>query len=152
MFSQWMVGIAFFLHASPRYRHAKKFFYNLLENPAYPYKRFFDYTMMVLIVISVYILILHVKHEVSPKWIFFNNYVVSFIFFIEYMLRLWVYSDTSKIVIEQYEHDVFIQRPFNYFNALRTIFKNKLTFVTSTSSIIDMLAIMPFFHEFRILR
>lgn len=152
MFSQWMVGIAFFLHASPRYRHAKKFFHNLLENPSYPYKKFFDYTMMVLIIISVYILILHVKHDVSPKWIFFNNYVVSFIFFIEYMLRLWIYSDTSKIVIEQYEHDVFIQRPFNYFDAFRTIIKNKLSFITSTSAIIDMLAIMPFFHEFRILR
>ena len=102
MIGRLIVGIAFYLHASARYRHIKKFFYNLLENPAYPYKKFFDYTMMALIAMSVYILILHVKNDVSPEWLFFNNYVVSLIFLAEYILRLWVYSDTSKVIIEEY--------------------------------------------------
>jgi voltage-gated potassium channel len=55
MIGEWIVGIAFYLHASPRYRHTKKFFHNLLENHSYPYKKFFDYTMMALIAMSVYI-------------------------------------------------------------------------------------------------
>lgn len=152
MISRWIVGIAFFLHASPTYRHLKKFAFNLLENPNYPYKKFFDYTMMLLIAISVYILIRHVKHEVNQDWLFFNNYVISFIFLIEYLLRFWVYSDNSKVIIEQYEHDLFLQRPFKLWNVLHNIFMTKMSFVFSLPAIIDLLAIMPFFHEMRLLR
>ena len=152
MIGRWVVGIAFFLHDSSRYRRLKKFFHNLLENPTYPYKKFFDYAMMVLIVISVYILVHHVKYEVKPDWLFFNNYVISVIFLLEYLLRFWVYSDNTKVIIEQYEHDLFLQRPFNVLAALRQIIVIKLKFVFSLSAIIDLLAIMPFFHEMRLLR
>lgn len=152
MIGQWIVGIAFFLQASPRYRHVKKFFHNLLENTAYPYKKFFDYSMMLLIVISVYILVHHVKYEVKPDWLFFNNYVISVVFMIEYLLRLWVYSDNSKAIIEQYEHDLFLQRPFKLLTVMRHIAATKAGFIFSTSAIIDLLAIMPFFHEMRLLR
>lgn len=152
MIGGWIVGIAFFLHASTRYRQTKKFFHNLLENPSYPYKKFFDYTMMALIAMSVYILILHVKHDVNAEWLFFNNYVVSLIFLVEYLLRLWVYSDTSKVIIEEYEHDLFLQRPFRWVSTLRIIGLKKLEYVVSPSAIIDLLAIMPFFHEMRLLR
>jgi voltage-gated potassium channel len=152
MIGRWIVGIAFFLQASPRYRHVKKFFHNLLENPAYRYKKVFDYVMMVLIVISVYILVHHVKYDVKPDWLFFNNYVISVIFMIEYVLRLWVYSDNSKVIIEQYEHDLFLQRPFKLLSALHHIIVTKSKFVFSASAIIDLLAIMPFFHEMRLLR
>jgi len=149
---RWIVGLAFFLHTSPRYRHYKKFFYNLLENPAYPYKKFFDYFMMALIVVSVYILIRHVKHEMSEGWLFFNSYVISLIFLGEYLLRFWVYSDLSKIIIDQYEHDLFLQRSFRLRHALRQGVINKAGYVLSPSAIIDLLAIMPFFHELRMLR
>lgn len=152
MIGRWIVGIAFFLHASPRYRHFKKVAYNLLENPNYPYKKFFDYTMMLLIGISIYILIRHVKHDVNPDWLFFNNYIISMIFMVEYLLRLWIYSDSSKMIIEQYEHDLFLQRPFKLWNALRRIVIHKSGFVFSPSAIIDLLAITPFFHEMRLLR
>ncbi|MFY9142295.1 ion transporter [Sulfuricurvum sp.] len=152
MVGQWIVGLAFFLHTSPRYRHYKKFFYNLLENSAYPYKKYFDYFMMSLIVISVYILIRHVKHEMSEGWLFFNSYVISLIFFMEYMLRMWIYSDLSKIVIDQYEHDLFLQRSFSFRKALHKSVVNKAGYVFSLSAIIDLLAIMPFFHELRMLR
>ncbi len=152
MFIRWIVGIAFFLHASPRYRHVKKFIYNFLENPNYPYKRFFDYAMMVLIAISIYILIRHVKHDVSADWLFFNNYVISFIFLVEYLLRLWVYSDNSKAIIDQYEHDLFLQRPFRLWSVIRHITAIKSGFIFSPPAIIDLLAIMPFFHEMRLLR
>ena len=108
--------------------------------------------MMILIVISVYILVHHVKYEVKPDWLFFNNYVISVIFLIEYLLRLWVYSDNSKAIIEQYEHDLFLQRPFKVLTALHHIILTKSKFVFSPSAIIDLLAIMPFFHEMRLLR
>jgi voltage-gated potassium channel len=152
MIGRWIVGLAFFLNTSLRYRHVKKFFYNLLENTAYPYKKYFDYTMIALIIISVYILIRHVKHDVSPEWLFFNNYIVSIIFLIEYILRLWIYSDNSKAIIEQYEHDLFLQRPFKLGSVLKRIVVTKSGFIFSPAAIIDLLAIMPFFHEMRLLR
>ena len=152
MIGRWIVGLAFFLHAAPRYHHAKNFFYNLLENSNYHYKKIFDYTMMVLIFISVYILILHVKHNISHGWLVFNNFIVSLIFLIEYLLRLWIYSSSTKIIIDQYEHDLFLQRPFQWTNALHQVFSSKLKYILSPSAIVDLLAIMPFFHEMRLLR
>ncbi len=152
MIGRALVGIAFYLHGSIRYRRAKKFFYNLLENPAYPYKKFFDYLMIGLIAISVYILIRHVKHDVSPQMLFFNNYVISIIFLCEYLLRMWVYSDGSKVIIERYEHDLFLQRPFRWIEAVRAIAAKKGEYVVSPSALIDLFAIMPFFHELRMLR
>lgn len=152
MISRAILGVAFFLHASPRYRRIKKFFYNLLENSSYPYKKIFDYTMIMLIIVSVLILIRHVKHYVSPELLFFNNYIVSIIFLVEYLLRFWVYSDLSKVLIDQYEHDLFLQRPFRVGEAYRKIIAKKGEYVFSTAALIDLMAIMPFFHELRILR
>lgn len=152
MVGRALVGISFYLQGSPRYRCTKNFFYNLLENHSFLYKRLLDYTMLLLIGLSVYILIRHVKHDVSPEWIFFNNYVISLIFFVEYMLRLWVFSDSSKLIIEQYEHDLFLQRPFRWARALRRIVSNKAEYISSPSAVIDLFAIMPFFHELRLLR
>lgn len=152
MFGRLIVESAFFLHASPSYRHVKKFFYNLLENSAYPYKKFFDYAMIVLIIVSVLILIRHVKHDVSPELLFFNNYIVSIIFLIEYLLRFWVHGDISKIIIDQYEHDLFLQRSFQWQISFRKIVSNKAEYVLSTAALIDLMAIMPFFHELRMLR
>jgi len=152
MLGRGLVDFAYFLQASPRYRRTKKLFHNLLENPSYPYKKVFDYTMIALILTSVYILTRHVKHDVSPEWIFFNNYVISIIFMIEYLLRFWTYSDTSKLITEQYEHDMYLQRPFSFWIAFKDIVVVKSRYVFSLAAIVDLMAIMPFFHELRMLR
>lgn len=152
MVGRWIVAFAFFLHSYPLYKHAKNFAYNLLENSHSSYKKYFDYAMIALIFLSVYILIRQVKHEMSLEWIYFNNYIISLIFLVEYLMRLWVHSDSSQVVIEQYEHDLFLHRPFSPSQAFKTIFKQKLEFVVSPPAVIDLLAIMPFFHELRMLR
>lgn len=152
MLGRWIVALAFFLHSSNLYRKTKNSTYNLLENSNYPYKKYFDFMMIALIMLSVYILIRQVKHEMSLTWLFFNNYIISLIFLIEYLLRLWVYSDSTKVIIDQYEHDLFLHRPFSLGESLTTILKHKFQFITSPAAIVDLLAIMPFFHEFRLLR
>jgi voltage-gated potassium channel len=68
------------------------------------------------------------------------------------MLRVWVYSDNSKLIIKRYEHDEFLQRDFDIFDALKEIVLVKYAYISSLSAIIDVLAIMPFFHELRLLR
>ncbi|HEX5709881.1 MAG TPA: ion transporter [Sulfuricurvum sp.] len=152
MLSRWVVNTAFFLHTYHPYQRTKIFFYNLLENSHYQHKKYFDIFMMGLIFLSVYILIRSVKHELPHGWLIFNNYVISLIFLIEYMLRFWIHSDNSKTIIEQYESDLFLHRPFSFAGALKTIFIQKTEYVFSPTAIIDLLAIMPFFHEFRLLR
>jgi len=152
MLSRWVVGFAFFLHTCHFYQRAKIFFYNLLENQNYKYKKSFDIFMMGLIFLSVYILVRSVKHEIPHGWLIFNNFVISMIFLIEYLLRFWLHGNSSKVIIEQYESDLFFHRPFSFSSALRTIFLQKIEYVFSPTAIIDLLAIMPFFHEFRLLR
>lgn len=152
MFSRWVVDTAFFLHTYHPYQRSKIFFHNLLENQHYRHKKYFDFFMIGLIFLSVYILVSSVKHELSQGWLVFNNYVISLLFVIEYSLRFWVYSSNSKTIIEQYERDLFLHRPFSFLEAMKSIFKQKMEYVLSPTAIIDLLAIMPFFHEFRLLR
>ncbi len=152
MLNRWVVNFAFFLHTYHPYQRTKFFFYNLLENQHYRYKKYFDLFMMGLIFLSVYILIRSVKHEIPHEWLLFNNFVISFIFLSEYLLRFWVHSNNSKVIIDQYEHDLFLHRPFSFWEAMKTIFHQKMEYILSVTAIIDLLAIMPFFHEFRLLR
>jgi len=152
LLSSFLVNTAYYLKNSTRYKQTKNFFFNLLENTSYPYKRYFDFFMMALIFSSVAILIREVRHEVGIFWAVFNNYIISLIFLIEYLLRFWVISDSSGIVIDQYERDELLQRRFRTRHALFKIFVAKWNHVRSPAAIIDLLAIMPFFHELRLLR
>ncbi len=152
LFSRLLVDTAYALKTSPNYKVTKNFFYNLLENQAYPYKRYFDLMMMVLIFSSVVILIREVNHPVNDFWTFFNGYIISFIFLVEYLLRFWVISDSSEIVINQYEKDELLQRKFRAGRAILKVAHVKWNYVRSVAAIIDLLAIMPFFHELRLLR
>jgi len=144
--------MAYGLKTSPNYKATKNFFHNLLENHAYPYKRYFDLMMMVLIFSSVFILIREVNHPIHDFWSVFNDYIISFVFLVEYLLRFWVISDSSEIIINQYEKDELLQRKFRVGRALFTVLHVKWNYVRSVAAIIDLLAIMPFFHELRLLR
>jgi len=152
LLSSFLVNTAYYLKNSQQYKHKKNFFFNLLENNSYPYKRYFDLFMMALIFSSVAILITEVRHQISSFWSVFNNYIISFIFLVEYLLRFWVISDSSGIVIDQYERDELLQRRFRARHALFKIVVAKWNHVRSPAAIIDLLAIMPFFHELRLLR
>ena len=152
MIKHLIVNSAYFLNTSEAYQRKKRFFYNLLENSSYKYKKYFDLFMITLIFISVVILIREVKSHVNDNLLFFNNYVISIIFFIEYMLRLWVSSSVSKIIIEQSEHDVMIGEKFRLLKALKDVTVVKFKYILSFKAIIDLLAIIPFFHQLRLLR
>lgn len=152
LLSRISVDLAYALQGSARYRKQKRFFYNLLENGDYPLKRYFDLFMVLLIFASVVILVREVKSPLDDFWHYFNDYIISLIFLVEYVLRLWVYSDTSKSIISQFEKDTFLNRPFRLHVAVREIIAIKLNYVWSFQAVIDLLAIMPFFHELRLLR
>ena len=152
MFKRLIIDLAYFINTSSAYQRVKHFFYNLLENSDYTYKRYFDIFMITLIFMSIAILIQEVKSDLDYKLLFFNNYIISFIFLIEYLLRLWISSSVTKVIIQQSEHDIMLDKRFNLLKALQEISQNKIKYILSIKAIIDLLAILPFFHQLRLLR
>jgi len=151
-FTRLLVDFAYFLNSSVWYQRKRRFFYNILENDDYKYKKYFDVFMMLLIFSSVSILIYEVKRDAHDYFQVFNNYVISLIFFIEYILRLWISSSISKAIINQNEYSDLLGRRFNLWYVIKRVSRDKLDYVFSIKAIIDLLAIMPFFHELRLLR
>lgn len=147
-----IVDFAYFLNTADAYQRKKQFFYNLLENNKFGYKKYFDFFMITLIFFSVAILIVEVKSDIPEYVKVFNVYVISIIFLVEYIFRLWISSSISEVIINYSEHDMMLGREFNLFRAFVKIVKTKLEFMLSPQALIDLLAILPFFHELRLLR
>jgi len=147
-----IIDWAYFFNRSNSYQKIKRFFYNFLENETYKYKKYFDFFMIMLIFLSVSILIHEVKNNLNDFLLYLNTYIISFIFFIEYILRLWVTSSVTDIIIKNYENDDMLGREFRVYYTFYKIFRVKLKYILSIKAIIDLLAIIPFFHELRLLR
>ncbi len=152
LLSRAIIDIAYALESSPRYLRVRKFTDDLLNNPGFRYKRYFDLFMMALILSSVFILIRDVKFRQEDWLAIFNDYIISVIFLIEYVLRFWVSSNSARILIDQYEKDELLQRQFRVRRALFKVVYAKWKYASSLPAIIDLLAIMPFFHEMRLFR
>jgi len=152
LLSRAIVDGAYALESSVRYRRVRNTVDNLMNNIGYRYKRYFDLFMMTLILSSVFILIRDVKFQQEDFLAIFNDYIISIIFLIEYLMRFWVSSNSARIIINQYEKDEMLQQKFRLGRALFKAFYAKWKFVSSIPAIIDFLAIMPFFHELRLLR
>jgi len=152
MIKSLVLDLAYHLHTSNSYQKTKHFFYNILENSDNNYKRYVDLFMITLIFISVAILIREVKSHVEDSLVFFNNFVISFIFLMEYILRLWVSSSVTQTIIDQHEHDLLIGEKFRLSKALKKTLFTKLKYIFSFKALIDLFAILPFFHQLRLLR
>ena len=152
MLKRWILDFAYYLDTSKSYQKRKRLVYNLLENDKNRYKKYIDIFMIFLIFISVSVLIREVKFHVNDYLMFFSNYIISFIFFIEYILRLWVSSSISKIIVKRAEHDTFLHRDVNLYKAFKEILRVKLGYMLTPKALIDLFAILPFFHELRLLR
>jgi len=152
LFIKYLVTVSYFLEGSTRYKRIKGFFNNLLNNDDYPYKKYFDLFMVFIILSSVIILVVDVREHVAVWLERYDFYVVTYIFIIEYLLRLWVHDDMHKVIIAQYEESQFFEKPFSLKRAFGEIFENKWAYVSSLPAIIDLVAILPSYREIRILR
>ena len=139
-------------YRSARYQAVKGFFRNILNNPDYPYKKFFDLFMIALILSSVWILVHEVKHPL-PHWVdVYDLYVVTLIFIVEYLLRLWVHSDLHAIVLKEYDESLILDRPIRYRQILKRFLLSKIRYMLTPAAIIDLLAILPGYRPLRVLR
>ncbi|NPA59015.1 MAG: potassium transporter TrkA, partial [Epsilonproteobacteria bacterium] len=71
---------------------------------------------------------------------------------VEYILRLWVHSSISKVIIHQDEYSDLLGKEFDFGFVFKRVLKDKFEYIFSIKAIIDLLAILPFFHELRLLR
>jgi len=152
MVSETIVKFAFLVNGSDTYKKVKIFFVNILNRPEYPYKKYLDSFMIFLILTSVGILVYEVRNPV-PEWMdFYDIYIVSFIFFIEYIARIWVHNDLHKIIVSDYEKALFLQKEFLLWPSLKKVIIGKLRYMVTPAAIIDLLAILPAYRPLRVLR
>jgi voltage-gated potassium channel len=147
-----IVSLALWQKRSPRYQGVKLFFRNILNNSDYPYKKIFDLFMITLILSSVGILVYEVKHTL-PHWVdVYDLYVVTMIFIVEYLLRLWVHGDLYEMVLKQYDEALILGSPINRKKVFKQFIRSKVSYMLSPSAIIDLFAILPGYRPLRVLR
>lgn len=132
---------------SVKYQNTKKFFRSLLEDANYPYKKYFDYFMIFLIIGSVSVLIASKTVEL-PGWLIdIDLYFVTTVFALEYLLRLWISQDMHEYVVtaEKQSSD----EKLKYYWLL---LKYKLRYMLTLPALIDLIAIFPKFRIIRLLK
>jgi voltage-gated potassium channel len=149
---EWILKTATRLNHSTRYKHAKKFFDGILNDPENPYKKYLDLMMMFFIISSVGILVYEVQNPV-PEWMdIYDIYLVSLVFLVEYLLRLWVHTDLFKEIVDTSKRAHILQIDFSLGKPLAKSIKETLNFMLTPAMIVDFLAILPAYREIRILR
>jgi voltage-gated potassium channel len=151
MLAKLIVYCAYYLKSADWYRTAKLFFYDLLENSHSRKKKYFDATMICLLILSVIFLIYDIEHEDSKMGGYFELAILM-VFIVEYCLRGWIYSDTYKVIIEEYEKALYLNLDFNLLGVFRKAFVRDMEYITSPFAIIDILAILPSYRPLEILR
>ncbi|MCB1761706.1 MAG: potassium channel family protein [Gammaproteobacteria bacterium] len=140
-----------FLEVSQGYEEAKTFARNLLDNPRYPYKRYFDLAMILLVLLSVALLVYSVDNEELPWMLWLEDFAVT-VFVVEYLARLWIVGDMHHTILEHMRQTEFLHLPFRLRTALLDVVRIKWNYVISPLAIIDLLAILPSYRPIRILR
>lgn len=150
MLTRALVYFAYHLKTWPRYQRCKQFFRNLLENPNSRLKSYFDVLMIALVITSVFLLISEADGKVGAvEW--YEHAIVS-LFIIEYLLRLWIYNDNHRIIIEHYEKAQYLGIRFQPVKIIAGLAAKKLEYMVSPLALIDLLAILPSYRELRVLR
>jgi voltage-gated potassium channel len=151
MLTRLVIYFAYFLKTSKRYQSTKLFFYNLLENPNSRLKSYFDVFMICLVMLSVFLLIYEVDHQLGEGEVLFEHCVIG-LFIVEYLLRGWLYSDSHKIIVEQHEKSEYLNIPFRIGKVARMIIAEKIKYVFTPLALIDLLAILPTYRPLRVMR
>lgn len=146
-----IITLFYSIDNSHKYTLTKDFCKNLLENSQFKYKKYFDFFMIFLVLSTIGILIYEVNHPVIPILIEYEYFAVS-VFALEWLARLWVYSDIRKTFIKDYEETLFFGKKYKLSKSFKKAMKEKMEYILSPMSIIDLLAIIPAYRPLRFLR
>lgn len=151
MLARWIVSFAYFLESSSKYKRVKTFVYNLLENPRSKIKPYFETLIISLVVLTVSILIYDVEHRLPYYFEIIENIAIS-VFIFEWIGRFWISANLRLRIIKYYERKLELEQKPKLSTLLKIIISQKLQYIFSPMSIVDLLAILPTFRTFRILR
>ena len=150
--NELILRIALRIYRSKRYHRIKHTLREVLTNEKNPYKKFVDIGIVFLILSSVFLLVFEVQHTL-PHWVdVYDVYVVSILFGIEYVLRLWVQDSVTERIVRAYRDAQYLNRPFDARKPIKEALKAKWDYIKKPSSLIDLLAIIPAYRPIRILR
>jgi voltage-gated potassium channel len=147
-----LVAFAYYVDSAKRYKKIKTFFYRLMNDNEFPLKHAFDFFMFFLVLTSVVILLYDVKNEIHSFLEDFDFYFVTTVFTLEYIIRVWVYNDIHRIIIQEYEESNFLGREYSLWNVFKNIILKKWEYIKTPFAIIDFLAILPGYRPLRIFR
>jgi voltage-gated potassium channel len=140
------------LHKSRRYEKTKEFVRDTLTNQASKYKKILDSFIIFLIISSVLILIYEVKNPI-PSWLeFYDIYIVSMVFLLEYLARLWIHNDIHKDILKADDESKFLNKNYEVWKIFLSSFNQKLSYAITPPAIVDLLAIFPAYRPLRVLR
>ena len=151
MFNRLIIYFAYGLKRSLRYRRNKQFFYDLLENQDSSIKSYFDMFMICLVMSSVFLLIYEVNSPLTGA-VRGLEYLIIALFILEYLLRVWLCSDSHNVLLCYYEKTKYLDIKFHFSTALRLMLIKKLAYMRTPLAMIDLLAILSIYHPFQILR
>lgn len=152
MIKKLLINYSFYIKDAKKYQDIKEYFRNILTNRDSLIKKYIDLSMIFFILSSVAIIVYDVKSDIPLWMLYYDVYFVSFIFFMEYILRMWIYSDLHIIVIRYYKKSQFLNHKFCIWFAIKKFLLTKLEYMKSPIAIIDLLAILPLYRPLRIFR
>lgn len=149
--SRLFVSFAYWIDAKEHYASFKAWTEDILNGKNSSKKVYFDFFMIFLVLSTVGIIIYEAKRPVPP-WMYTYETVAIIIFILEWFGRLWTYNSISKDIIEYHEKRLSLAMPLEFGKMLKIILYKKFQYIFSPMSIIDLLAILPYYRPLRILR
>ena len=143
-----IVKLSYKVYNASGYQKVKSFFRSLLTDNNFFYKKYFDFFMIFLILLSTFILVMDETKETSGWLTGFDLYVITSIFALEYLLRLWISQDLYKDIISADQRHK-LNSFKDYFDV---IILPKLQYIVSFPALIDLVAIFPKFRVVRLLK
>ncbi|MEO5345959.1 MAG: NAD-binding protein [Magnetococcus sp. YQC-9] len=146
------------------YRRIKQTIHWVMEDPTCPYRRWYHFFMMAMLLLSLGVLIVNAHHAHDPEhdvWAHHSLFLLLdelfyYTFVCEYLLRWW----TCSSLLEDYRQAVLrYRRRIYHASRIGEIAQgvyhaavNKLRWMVHPLALIDLLAILPAFRFFRLFR
>ncbi len=146
-----LIKFAYWLDKRKFYKDIKSFTNEILNDSDNPKKKYFDFFMIFLVLSTIGIFIYEFKNPLHPYFYIFEDFAIV-IFILEWLGRFWTCNSIHEDLIAYHENRKNLIMPIEGKKLLKIIFIKKIQFAFSLMSIIDLLAILPYYRPLRILR
>lgn len=140
------------------YQTVKQRVHWLVEDPSCPHRLTYHYAMIFLVLVSILLLVLEVKHQGSPYEATYARFgdLLTGLFLLEYLLRWWINTSLTRDyqdAVANYRRTTYRgRRRLEILHGLSFAVFNKLRWMFQPLSLVDLLAILPLMRPFRMLR